>query len=98
MIFMIRHVLLFKFYKDVSEEKKVEAITVLKSLGASVPEVREWSIGRQCRPSEKNWDVAEVSSFENLESLDRFRNHPEHKRIAEMFSKISDWHIVDYEV
>ena len=92
---MIRHILLFKFYPDAPEDKKQKALSLLKNLGSLAPEVKEWSIGTQCRPSERNWDIAQVSSFESLDALDKFRVHPAHKEVTDVMREIADWHIVD---
>lgn len=94
---MIRHVVMFKFYPSVSEKQKSEAISLLRNLKNIIPEIQEWSIGRQFREVEKSYDFVEVSSFKNAEALDTFRKHSEHLKVRDIFSKISDWIAVDYE-
>jgi hypothetical protein len=94
---MIRHVILYKFRASASEEQRQNAIDTLRALGQSIPEVREWSIGKQALPSSKAYDVAQVSSFENVEALERYRNHPNHTTTKNLMSDIADWVLVDYE-
>jgi hypothetical protein len=94
---MVRHIILYKFRTSVSEEQRQNAINTLRALGQSIPEVREWSIGEQALPSSKAYDLAQVSGFENLESLERYRNHPNHIRVKSLLSEIADWVVVDYE-
>ncbi len=48
------------------------------------------------RSSQKAFDVAQVSSFDDFDALDRFRRHSEHIRIREFLSTIADWEVVDY--
>ncbi len=94
---MIRHVILYKFRNSVSEEQRQNAINTLLAMGQSIPEVREWSIGKQALPSSTAYDLAQVSGFENVEALERYRNHPHHIRIKKLLSEIADWVVVDYE-
>jgi hypothetical protein len=95
---MIRHVVLYKFHVSLSEEQRQDAINVLHAMGQSIPEVREWSIGKQALPSSTAYDLAQVSSFENVEALERYRNNPNHIRTKKLMSEITDMVVVDYEV
>ena len=94
---MIRHVVLYKFRAAVSGEQRRNAINTLRAMGQSIPEVREWSIGEQALPSSKAYDLAQVSGFENLEALERYRSHPNHISTKSLLSEIADWVGVDYE-
>jgi hypothetical protein len=93
---LIRHVLLFKFWPDVSQSERETALEELRNLKDHIPEIKEWSIGVQAFPSEKSHDFAQVSSFESLEDLGRFREDPEHIRVRNTLSRIADWAVVDY--
>lgn len=95
---MIRHVVLYKFHVSLSEEQRQDAINVLHAMGQSIPEVREWSIGKQALPSSTAYDLAQVSSFENVEALERYRNNPNHIRTKKLMGEIADMVVVDYEV
>jgi phage major head subunit gpT-like protein len=94
---MIRHVVLCKFRASASEEKRENAVNTLRALGQSIPEVREWSIGRQALPSSTAYDLAIVSGFENAEALERYRNHPDHISIKNLLTEIAEMAVVDYE-
>lgn len=95
---MIRHVVLYRFHTSVSEEQRQNAINVLHAMGQSIPEVREWSIGRQSVPSNTAYDLAQVSGFDNVEALERYRNHPNHIRTKKLMIEIADMVVVDYEL
>jgi hypothetical protein len=95
---MIRHVVLYKFHASLSEEQRQDAINVLHAMGQSIPEVREWSIGKQALPSSTAYDLAQVSSFENVEALEKYRNNPNHIRTKKLMGEIADMVVVDYEV
>lgn len=94
---MIRHVVPCKFRLSAPEEQRQNAVNMLRALGQSIPEVREWSIGRQALPSSTAYDLALVSGFENAEALDKYRNHPNHIRTKNLLSEIADLVVVDYE-
>jgi hypothetical protein len=94
---MIRHVVLCKFRPSVSEEQRQNAVDTLRALGQSIPEVREWSMGRQALPSSTAYDLALVSGFENVEALETYRNHPNHIRTKNLLTEIADLVVVDYE-
>jgi hypothetical protein len=94
---MVRHVVLCKFRNSVSAEQRQNAINTLRALGRSIPEVREWSVGKQVLPSSTAYDLAIVSGFENLEALERYRNHPNHIRTKNLLVEIAELAVVDYE-
>jgi hypothetical protein len=94
---MIRHVLLFKFRPSASKQQRRQAFNMLKDLGSDIPQVREWSIGVQALQSEKAYDIAQVSSFDNFNALEEFKLNPAHIKVRDYLSKIADWVSVDYE-
>ena len=94
---MVRHVVLCKFHASVSKEKRENAIDKLRALWQSIPEAREWSIGKQAFPSSTAFDLAIVSGFENAEALEKYRNHPDHIGIKNLLTEIAEMAVVDYE-
>ena len=95
---MIRHVLLFKFRPSTTDEERRRAVSLLRRLGAIIPDVREWSIGEQLTHSVKGYTLAQVSAFDDFDALERFRSHPRHIEVRDVFAKIADWISVDYEL
>jgi hypothetical protein len=94
---MIRHVVLCKFRPSASEKQRENVVNTLRALGQSIPEVREWSIGKQAIPSSTAYDLAIVSGFENVGALEKYRNHPNHIRTKNLLTEIADLVVVDYE-
>ena len=45
----------------------------------------------------ENMELREVGSFENLESLETFRQHPAHQKIRNMIRAVGSWTVIDYE-
>jgi hypothetical protein len=94
---MVRHVVLCKFRNSVSAEQRENTMDMLCALGRSVSEVQEWSVGKQALPSATAYDVAIVSGFENMEALERYRNHPNHVKVKDFLKGVADLVVVDYE-
>ena len=94
---MLRHVILFKFRATASEHQRQQALNMVKDLG-SLPQVREWSVGLQAYHRDKAYDMALVSSFDNVNTLEQFRAHSEHIKVRDYLSRVADWIVVDYEL
>ncbi|MFA6586092.1 MAG: Dabb family protein [Candidatus Paceibacterota bacterium] len=95
---MIKHILLFKFKQGVCEEEKNKGIEMLRALEEKVPEIKEWEIGVQREKSDRLYDFAQVSSFENIEDMKNFGKNPEHEKIKAYLKERADWIKVDYDL
>jgi hypothetical protein len=87
---MINHVVLFKL-KDYSEGEKPRIIDEMKSLlgglKGKIEELKYIEVGVNYDLNAKSFDVALISHFENLEDLDKYRVHPEHKKVLDRFAQ-----------
>jgi hypothetical protein len=95
---MIRHIIFFKFKPEITEPdiKKLEA--GLGALPGLIPEIRSYEFGRDLVRSERSFDFALVSSFDDLESVKRYGVHPEHQKVLEHINAIcSNIKSVDFE-
>ena len=71
---------------------------MLRSLKDKIPEIKEWGIGEQREKSDKFYDFAQVSSFEDAEALDRFKQNPDHEKVRTYLKARTDWVKVDYDL
>lgn len=94
---MIRHIVVFKFNEGVSEEEKSIGINMLKDLKNKVPEIQEWEIGIQRVPSEKYYDFIQISSFEDTDAIDRFKQNQDHENVRQYLKARATWVKVDYD-
>jgi uncharacterized UPF0160 family protein len=78
---MLKHVVLFKFKKDVPEAAIAEIENGIAQLPGIIPEVLEFESGRDVMHSERSYDFALVSGFESLESMRRYQVHPAHQKV-----------------
>ena len=95
---MIQHVVFFKF-KPGTEEAKVDAITDgLAGLPDQIAEIRSLVFGRDVIRSERSYDFGLVSTFDDLEALERYQVHPAHQQVVAQVRAVAESVVaVDFE-
>ena len=76
---MLRHVVFFKFKQGVGEEKIVDLEKSLAGLPAVISEILSYEFGRDVVRSERSYDLALVSTFKDVDALQRYQKHPDHQ-------------------
>ena len=88
---MINHVVLFKL-KDYSETERPVLITEMKSLleglKGKIDELKYIEVGVNYELNSKSYDLALLTHFNSVEDLDKYRIHPEHKKVLARFSEL----------
>lgn len=87
---MVKHVVFMKFKKDAVDSEIGEVEKGLAGLPAIISEIRGFEFGRDVVRSERSFDFALVSQFEDLEALDRYRVHPAHLAVVEKIKKVAE--------
>ena len=87
---MLNHIVLLKFKPEITESdiKKLEEL--LDDLPNKISEILVYEFGRNTIPSERAYDFALVSLFANPESLERYRQHPDHLIVLDHIKNISE--------
>lgn len=94
---MIKHVVFMKFKPDVGEEQIERLRNSLSALPVKIPEIQEYSFGKDVIRSERSLDFALVSSFTDLEALKRYSEHPDHQSVVLLVRKLTERTLtVDY--
>lgn len=98
---MINHVVLFKL-KDYSTEEKSRIIAEMKSLldglSGKIDELKYIEVGVNYKLETKSFDLALITHFNSIEDLDKYRVHPEHKKVLARFTDFNlDRAAVDFE-
>lgn len=78
---MLKHVVLFKFNPDTSPAEIDRLIDGLAALPEEIPEIKEFVFGRDVVRSERSYDFALVSMFDDLPSMQRYQIHPDHQKV-----------------
>lgn len=91
---MIKHIVLLKFKKDAQESGIGEFENRLSALPGEIPEIKSYEFGRDVVRSERSYDFALVSVFENTESLKRYQIHPGHQEVLKAVKELCESVIV----
>ncbi|MEV8370910.1 Dabb family protein [Microbacterium sp. NPDC064584] len=91
---MFRHIVLFRVYDEVSDDRIDTAITRLASL-ATLPGVVSMRVERSL-DTRKGRMLIEDAMFEDARAFSAFRAHPAHVAVAAEMAEISDWWVGDY--
>ena len=95
---MLKHVVIFKFKKDAPEPDKADVEKALRGLPGSISEIKGFEVGRDILHSERSYDMALVSAFEDLDAMKRYQVHSAHQAVVEKLKKITDSIVVvDFE-
>ena len=78
---MIKHVVLFNIKAGTSQKQIDAMVAGYNSMKDVVPELLSWSMGPNLR-SDGEFAHAMVAVVENMETLQRYVDHPLHKQVA----------------
>ena len=87
---MLHHIVLMKFNPGVSDEDVDRMQTMLDALPDKIIEIQTYEFGRDIVRSERSYDFALVSLFANPESLERYRQDPDHLKVLDHIKVICD--------
>ncbi len=95
---MITHVVLFKFKQETTEEEIQQLAEGLGNLPQAIEDIREFRFGKDVLRTERSYDLGLVSSFEDLDALQRYQVHPEHQKVVAHVKAITSGVVaVDFE-
>jgi quinol monooxygenase YgiN len=84
---MIRHVVLFTWDDEMTEELERQFAAELTALATRTKGVLSYHAGPDLGLVEGNFDFAVVGDFEDAESYLGYRDHPEHQEIITRISR-----------
>ena len=79
---MIKHVVLFKFKPEADESECQKALDDLRQLPEKIDSIRDFEVGEDVLGSKRSWDVSLISTFDDLEALQKYINHDDHVAVA----------------
>lgn len=80
---MIRHVVLFSWVPEASEEQVRLVATEIRTLPPLMSGLRAYHAGPDAGIIEGNFDFAVVADFEDAASYLAYRDHPAHRAVVE---------------
>lgn len=78
---MVKHIVLWNFIETLSEEERIEAAQKMKNLLEPIKELVPGALEIQVISNElasSNRDIALISTFEDIASLESYQTHPAH--------------------
>lgn len=79
---MLRHIVLFKFKEDYSEEQLQAVVDGMNALPDKVPQIQAFAHGKDAAVSEGKFDYGMVADFASEEDYVTYRDHPAHKAVG----------------
>ena len=98
---MVRHIVLWNFVEGLSDAEKAEAGEKMKALLEPIQELIPGAVEIQVVPNQlasSNRDIALISTFETVEALSTYQNHPAHVEAGKYVGSVPcDRTCMDYE-
>jgi hypothetical protein len=91
----IRHIVLFRFYQDVDEEHRMQAIHAIETL-RDRSGIIDWRFEASL-DQRKGVVVAQNVLFATLEDFEGYRDDPRHVAAGLTLAALADWLVADYE-
>jgi hypothetical protein len=94
---MVTHIVLFKL-KDRSPDAIGRTVQVLRDMEGKIDELLYLEVGTDIVHSERSYDIALVTKFESMETLQAYQVHPVHKLVIEHIASVREASVsVDFE-
>lgn len=98
---MVKHIVLWNFVEGLSADERREAGEKMKTLLEPIKELVPGAVEIQVVRNEltsSNRDIALISTFENLDALTTYQNHPAHVEAGKYVRSVTcDRACMDYE-
>ena len=92
---MITHIVFFKFKDAANITITRDKLLALKN---KIPQLRHLEVGVDVIRSERSYDLALVSKFDNLDDLQAYQIHPDHQEVVKFLADVKESIVaVDYE-
>jgi hypothetical protein len=96
---MIKHIVFLKFKPEATAAERREVIEDLRALPAQIDVIREYEVGEDVLKSPRSWDAALVGTYDSLEALKIYSDHPAHVAVVQKIRAISEGAAsVDFEL
>lgn len=85
---MIRHLFVGTARAGVTAEQLDELIRRWRALPAQIEEIQSMTAGRNISPRDQTFTVALVADFANMETWERYMDHPAHLAISQQLTPL----------
>ncbi|MBO7279940.1 MAG: Dabb family protein [Bacteroidaceae bacterium] len=100
---MLKHIVMWRFVEGAEGKSRKENAQWMKehleALVGVVPEIRSMEVGVNCYPGETAYDAVLISTFDDVNAMNRYKVHPAHVAVAEYCKKVRESRVdIDYEI
>jgi len=100
---MVKHIVMLKLKEyDNSAQKLENALKLKKALEALkvyIDELKFIEVGLNFNEKPSAFDLVLTTTFNSVEDLEAYRNHPEHKKVLVFLKTVTEQSaVVDYEI
>lgn len=78
---MFRHVAMFRFSPEATEEQRQAMVNGLSTLPAAIPQIRQYVTGPDAGEVEGNWDFVIVADFDSAEDWRTYTADDTHQHV-----------------
>ncbi|GAA3255442.1 Dabb family protein [Nonomuraea helvata] len=78
---MIRHIVLFTWTDDATDEQKETVTAELRKLPGVIPQLRAYTVGADAGLNQGNHDYGVVADFDSVDDYLVYRDHPYHQEL-----------------
>ncbi|MDP8225071.1 MAG: Dabb family protein [Candidatus Lernaella stagnicola] len=96
---MLRHIVLIKLDPQKRAEALSAIVPALNELPSKIKEIRGYDVGVDSKRGANSADISLISEFDDASALQRYIEHPDHRRVVDELIKpnLSQIISVDYE-
>lgn len=96
---MIRHVVMFKFKPEFSQESREEWARQARQLPDGIEEIKSFSLGFDVLEADRSWHAAIVADFDSIDDVKAYATHPAHLPVIALSAPNCEQMVsVDFEV
>lgn len=90
---MIRHIVMFELLEEAEGKSRKEntmlAKTKAEALRDKIPSLKRYQVVTNLPEADQtNFDIALICDFEDMDGLNAYQNHPEHKAFGAFITKL----------
>jgi hypothetical protein len=78
-----RHVVVFRWNENATEERRRTLVERLRALPAAIPEIAAYAVGEDAGVNPGNFDFAVVADFADRDAYVVYRDHPAHRAVID---------------
>jgi hypothetical protein len=87
---MLKHIVFLKFKSGTSEDDIKGIEKGLAGLPDRIPEIKRYEFGRDILRSDRSYDFALLSEFEDQAAMKRYQIHPYHFAVLNKINAVSE--------